>query len=439
MKSFFAIFIFVFHFISSCSASEVKVSDSMTFSLAELLEIAETNNPLLREARIQVERQDGRFISARSNFLPNVSLDAEVTKEDESQLSNFSGTRFGSSDNWRLSLLVDQKIYTGGRITATFDKSKALRKAAEKRLEVARNHIFYLISEKHAKYIQLQEVLESNEGLITQIKKELWHERKRKEAGQSPEVYVLRLELLEIRVEKNIIDLSREKEGVSNAILKLCGFPLSSYSASSPEFSGTLNSSLIKVDFKKLYEQATGSRPEFKRFEHLILAADKEVEVQRSRMRPELALFASYGVEKDEFSDDFYEEQHGWKIGISGKWTLFDGGETKGLVKTANAEKKQRKSQMQMFALELEREFKNMRSSVQQANELHKTVTKVLAKARKALSQVKARYLLGKAAQSEVMEAQVALNDFMVQEIDARYRLTIASQLIQKVIGGEYA
>ena len=425
----FTITILAFVFPSKVEAVELNVQPEVkVYTLADVLDLAKKNSPELMLSAAQEERQEGKLKAARSNFYPNIVLDGETT------VGRYREGNFEESDaerNIRLALLVDQKIYTGGRNKATYKKAKALQEAARLRNKVVTNHLFFKIKESFYRYLTTSRKIEITEEHFLELEKELKKEKARFLAGSSPKVYSLRLEQALATTRSQLRSLDLEKGSQRQLVFKLAGIPAE---ANISELEDALPQVKVENQLSDLVLAARESRPEYGRFEELITAAEHEIDAQRSKAKPDVSLFASYGLNheyRDEGSNDYNPE---WQVGISGKWVLFDSGETRGLVKAARAEKRVRELQRIEFENELTKEVSLAYQKQVEAREQHENSSGLARIAQSALVQIKARYQIGKASQLDILEAQTKLMEARLVELDSDHKAAIASALLEKAV-----
>jgi len=401
---------------------------SSTYSLADIIDIAKENNPALMLAKAQIERQDGILSAARSNFYPDLELSGDTTL---GRLSRDSFEESQSDRSIRLALVVDQKLYTGGRNEATYKKAKALKKAAQKRTLVATNHLLFRIKESYYRYLTTNLNIKIGQDHLFELEKELKQETSRINAGLSPRLYGIRLAQSIAKAKGQIRDLKLASETSKELVFELAGLPLQGREA---ELKDALPGTYSGSGIEQLLTMAKENRPEYARFRELIGAASNETRTQRSKSRPDVSLFASYGFDQRYSDTDSSDYKPDWNVGISAKWKLFDSGETRGLVKAAKAEEKIRRLQFREFEQGLKKEITIAWQRQQEAIDQKKYSKGIAKQATSALSQVKQRRQIGKASQLEVLEAQTNLMEAKLLELDASHKLAIAKVLIEKAV-----
>ncbi len=407
---------------------KTKAATLKVYSVADILAVAKKKSPELMLSAAQEERQQGKLRAARSNFYPNIVLDGETT------LGRYRGEGFEESDaerNIRLALLVDQKIYTGGRNSATYKKAKALRKAARLRNQVVANHLFFKVKESFYRYLTTSQKIEITRAHLFELEKELEKEQARFLAGSSPKVYSLRLKQELATTKSQLRSLDLEKVFQRQLVFKLAGIPAEANIAELEDVLPRLN---VENQVADLVSAAKKNRPEYGRFKELISASEHEIDAQKSKGKPDVSLFASYGLDHQYRDDGLNDHNPEWQVGISGKWVIFDSGETQGLVKAARSEKRVRELQKLEFENQLIQEVSLAYQRQVEAREQLKNSSGLAAISQSAFTQITARYQIGKARQLDILEAQKKLTEARLVELDSVHKAAIASALLEKVV-----
>jgi outer membrane protein len=139
-------------------------------TLAQVLELAEARSESIAVAQAGVRRAEGEQTRARSGRLPQLSLAASYDRSlasefegifDDGQLPGAEGETpaadeggledlpFGRDNTWRLSLSLNQTLYSGGRLQAQDALAAAGRTSAELVVTTARAQLLFDVTQAY--------------------------------------------------------------------------------------------------------------------------------------------------------------------------------------------------------------------------------------------------------------------------------------------------
>ena len=425
-------FSFIFLFISIVASAGFSWAQDLT--LDELFNLAKEHSPILATAKAQEERQDGMLTAARSGFLPNLSVGLESSRLGDSRLDNTINNQELSRDNWQADVLLQQKIDISGKISATTKKASNLKQAAKDRFRTVDNHLRFLIKEKFIMYIASRQKEAVFRKLLNLLEKEIRIEKERFQAGLSPKMHILRAKVAYSNANSRYISTKNSSNKFKIELFELVGV-VNTLDVENTNLTGQLTEEIKTFNQSDLLKWADKNRVELKRIKKLIEASKNEISAQKSRYLPDVSLYAGYSFRKDRLTEDYFDKQSSWKAGVSVKWSIFDGFETKGLVKAARAENALRKSQYQEQSLSMEQEVIIAHQKLKEAQELVENSKSSFNKSNKVLLLMKNRFSIGKSNQSEVLQAHVSNLESQLNQLDAVYRLNMSYCLIERATG----
>lgn len=405
--------------------------DSLDYPTA--LRLLQSYNYTIRKAEARVGGAEGSRLSAGARRLPSLALSAQYQRLDENRLESFSGTTFGDTQSWNADLTATQPLYTGGNISAGIDSSEAEVLAARARLMATRQET--LLQFRQAWYTAL---LRRGQISVQQRNVELREEqldttKDRLEAGTVSRFEVLRAEVALANARPPLIRARNNFRLAVVDLLTVIGLPAPS--ADLPEIEGDLRYQSFPADLREALATARQQRPEYRAFRQSARAAQAAVRETRSARRPSLNLTASYGVQKSSFSDQLDDTVQGWSIGVQGSWNFWDWNQTEGRVLTAKASARQAELDLDELDLQVASEVRQALSSVEEAEQLVKASLKVVEQAREALDLAEDRFSVGTVIQLDVLEAQVALTEARLNELQALHDHAVAVARLEKAMG----
>jgi len=403
-------------------STQTKSLHSKGITLSDLLDNLDQTSPELLLSKAQVRRQQGMLKAARSNFLPNLGIVAT------SSLGEDRFSQADSSESWEARLELEQKLYIGGRYSATYSKSKSLLRAAEYRTSGAKNHLSFKIKEAFYRLLLAKEKISLKSELKELLESEFRKEGLRVQNGIKPEVNALRIRLELGKIEDELLALHKSKSFLGAYLLELAAFP----EANKPLFSGELPRSGNFISLIELQKAAATNRSEHQRFKHLIEAAEEETQAGRALYKPELSFFANYGFEEGFRRDNDASEADSWRMGLRAKWRFFDGFEADGLIEAAKAEEEIRQHQFSSFKHSLKKETSSAYYAALSAQDQLELAFPRLEQSRKNLRLIKLRYQAGEAKQIELIQACQSVRESGEAYAEARFRVAMAEALMEK-------
>lgn len=137
-------------------------------NLELLQKLADERNSSLTILRAQVEAARGRVASARAEYLPVLSAEAETAVYSRDLSSN---------DRWRAGLVLDVPLYQGARVSAQVSKQRAALYGQEAGLEDRRREVQQAVLET---WLELESLLIQKQARDAQAKfRELYLDRAR--------------------------------------------------------------------------------------------------------------------------------------------------------------------------------------------------------------------------------------------------------------------
>lgn len=286
--------------------------------LAQALTAARVNNPELAQVVAEGDAAVARLRRARAARGPTVALTGMIAG-GQSDLDGFFG--FEQQDVTPSSVAVEltQPLFTGGALRAGVTGAHAHRRRADQTLRAAAAQLTVAVVQAYA------DVQVAGEALLTaQRQSALMAELARQaaerfEAGEIPrsdyaEATARRAQALAARAAAEA-----GLESARGEFTRIVGLPPEALSAlpEAPESAQSLEAFLA---------QAAASSPD-------ISAAEAGAEVARARLRaaraahgPSLTLSAQASQVRDQFLPGYRNDE--WRVGMQGRWVLFDSGST---------------------------------------------------------------------------------------------------------------
>ncbi len=429
-----------------------------TFTLRQAVEFAFQHNPAILTARQEIRRTKGMQIEVISQIVPHLDATAAFNYTDPSLRSgtgSFTTTStggvggvtptplptltptpspgpsaspgttttnsFGISDNsYNLRLTASQLLYNGSVIPAirgaglTRDSSLfSLRNTIDQVIATVRQQFYTVILNK-----ALISVQEESVGLL---ESQLQDQQNRFEAGTVPRFNVLQAEVALANQQPGLITARNNLRIAQIQLARTIGLDFDPRRGENPplECVGELTFQPRDIPLPVAIELGKERRPFLKQQRLGILIQVEQVRASFAGYQPTVSLNGGYAFESSQFSDRLRDVATGWFFGVTGSWPIFDGFQTAGQVKQAQAVLSEAKITYDDSVRQVELEIQQAYSNLQQDRELYDSQSKNVDSAHEALRLARARLGVGAGVQLDVLNAQLALTQAQSTRLSA--------------------
>jgi HAE1 family hydrophobic/amphiphilic exporter-1 len=184
-----------------------------------------------------------------------------------------------------------------------------------------------------------------------------------------------------------------------------------------------------------LAARADAERPELRRFSlsrEVLRAAE---DVTRSDLKPEIAATAAFGVDTYTTSNLDDLDLHNWSVGVSLRWTLFDGLKTPAFVGLYRSQRRQSELMERSFRAQLGRELEEAHGTWLGAVEAISAGRLAVEGATEAVRVAEESYTWGAATLLDVLEAERARREAELTHAEALHAGQTALASIKYLVG----
>jgi outer membrane protein len=423
------------HALPDAKNSTKTDSSAKRYDLLLSIQTALENNAEIKKARERIQKQRGVLIQARAGYLPHLSLNSNIQQVDKERLQTLGGTRFGTQNDWAVNIELTQSLYTGGRLSAGYEREKLNLDASLLEFQRIVADVLLHVRERYYGVLLAREQVQVHEQHIKLLQEELETEQNRFKAGSVSNFNVLRAE---VELANSRTPLIRSRNTLRLAIEQLrnvLGLPQSLSDASQFEVIGEFQYEPKSVELNQALVSALEKRPELKQLEKISKAELAKIKMEAANYKPTIEAVAGYGVEKSRFSSSLKDEVHGWTAGVRGTWNLFDGLATKGRVQEAKSDYQISVINLEQQRLDVDVEVRQAHSSLTEADQLVQASKKVVDQAEESLRIAKSRLDVGASTQLDVLEAQVALTQARTNVVLALHDYHVAYARLTRATG----
>ena len=401
------------------------------WSLQECVNYALENNISIKKAKLNTINATEDVTIAKANLLPNVSADASQNFGVNSKYKRINpNTNFGVSAN------VD--LYNGGRNKLNITQAENRIFLSKLDLETLQSNISLQIANNYLNALLNKENIKVAKEQMNITKIQLNKMQELIDAGVNP-----RADLLDIQatLAQNKEQLVKAENALDLALLNLAQLiQVSPNGFDIKEVNIPLNQAvLLYEDTTPIYETAVKSRPEIHRAEIEIENADLAIKSAKTYLLPSVGLnyrlntsyayrYSGDGALNKIF--DQYNDNHGHNIGISARYTIFDGKANKARIEKAKITRAIVEENLEDQKLKLretiERAFLDTKSSLKQ----YESSLSSLKAQEEAFKIAEERYKLGAINSFDFDIVKSRLFNAKIAMINAKYNFIFKTKVL---------
>lgn len=415
----------------------------LSLSFQEAWELAQKGNAQIQSAQVQLEKAEAQIGEAWSGALPSLTAVGYYQRNFviPEMVAEFGGQtmriRLTQENLLNGAIELTQPLYAAGRVGLALQIAKLYHQNAEEQIAVSRAQTKVDVTRLYFGSVLAQEW----EKVAAQTYAQMQDHLKQVEA-MNREGLVSEYDLIRSRVQVSnfypqVVNSQSAMKTASEALNIVLGLP-KNQELELTDGLATFNPDVPGED--DLYGLAMQGRGEIRQLglQDGMLRKLKTIEAH-GVWWPNLALVGGYSLQAQE--PDFDLNNYYWSENLYGGLALtiplFDGFKASHRVQQVKADMKMLGLQREQLEKAINLEIIQAKSKLDEAQKNVEAQVEGVDLARKGLQIAETRYANGLATQLEVMDAQVALNQAQMNELNARYELITANAELQKAIGRE--
>ena len=258
------------------------------------------------------------------------------------------------------------------------------------------------------------------EDSVGVLEEELKTQQERLKAGT---VGTLNVERAQVALANERPELINAQTQLKNSYLRLAELMGMNVAASVPSFeaAGQLEYHAQHFDLNECLAGADANRPEIKARQKDIEIEDKQYALDQSELRPHIGLFSAYEIYNERDPDVGREFNHGYLVGISGTWHVFDGFATKGRLQATRARRDAAVQALEATRRRIASEVRSVFFDLEQADRILEAETKNVQTAADSLQIAKANLAAGLGTQLDILQAASDVTRTQTTRLSAIY------------------
>jgi outer membrane protein len=371
---------------------------SPNYGIGDAVALAKRQNLEIAIARKQIRAARGGFVEARSGYLPSLVSTGLYDKREHQQ-----DTRLRDED-YNVTLRLQQNVYTGGAVPnqvaiarLNIEKQDYLFQEVVNRVVMDVRVAFYELLLNRAK-------IRVREDSVRVLEVELKTQQERLKAGTVGTLNVERAQVALANERPELIDAQTQ---LKNSYLRLAELMGMNVTASGPSFEavGQLEYRQDHLDLTECLARADANRAEIQARQKDIEIEDKQYALDQSELRPHIGVFSAYEIYNERDPEVGKEFNHGYLVGISGTWHVFDGFATKGRLQATRARRDAAVEALEATRRRIASEVRSVFFDLEQADRVLEAETKNAQTADDALQIANANLAAGLGTQLDILQA----------------------------------
>ena len=420
----------------------VSAADKI-YTREQCLEMALARNPLVLGSIERRTQAEWKKRSAYDDFLPKLNMDYSYTYIDEEHNidADFVGigeVSVSKRNNYRMSLYIDQPLFTGFRLMETYKLADLGLKTAIAGEQLAKLEITFRTVMAYYDFLMEQKLQLVAEAAVTQLASHL----NDSEQFFKNEIIPLN-DLLQSKVHfanaRQDVRIAKSRTLVSRmALATIMKEPLQL------KFKVEDAPNLVAMtgNVESLILRALVMRPELLRANYNLEASKKQITLAKSAYFPNIFLSAAH----NRYGGDILVDGHGLSdlqdsresmIGVYASWELFAWGQTKHEVSRAAAASREANQSLTGVIDEIKLEVQDNYIHALTAYENIATAKTALEQAKENLRMVELRYKNQLSTNTNVLDANTLLTDTETKYYQSVYDYNIRLAGLARAVGVE--
>lgn len=392
------------------------------WTLADAVRTARENSPDARLAEARLSGAEALLEQAQAAWLPQIMLSGRYTQTNSPMVAfgsilnqrafNF-GLDFnhpGRIDNLNATATVAYNLYAGGRPTAGRVAARAGARAAEHDLRTARLQLGTGVVRAYLGIRKAREAVTALTAGVRAYEAAAANARLRFAAGQMLKADLLSLEVQLAQTRESLVAARHGATLADHAFHLVLGLE----APAQPVALVDDDPSLHRLSAPDPSEPS--ERPELLGLQERLRAAEAMVTAARGGQRPTVNAFASYQYDQ---GWKLNRQADGWLAGLSVDLNVFDGGQTSGRIRQAQAEVSQLKELLRQASFNLGFEVEQSRLALAHARERLAVTAGAVAQAAESADLSRARFEQGALLTADLIGVESRL-------VEARMRRAVA-------------
>ena len=404
-----------------------------TYTVEQGVALAAEQNPEIIIARKKVEAARGGLITARSGYLPSL-LSTGFADKRQAQTQNQTRTQLRNED-YNASVRALENVYTGGAVSSQVAIAKLNIEKETYELEETINRVALDVRTAFYDILLNRAKVRVREDSVRALEEESKTQQERLHAGM---VGILNVRRADVTLANERPELINAKTQLKNSYLRLgelLGIDGRSEIDNPFEVAGQLQYEDRRPDLNECLARADAGRAEIKARQKDIEIEDRQYIVDRSELRPQVQVFSGYEVYSERDPAVGPEFNHGYIVGVTGTWHLFDGFAAKGRMQATRARREAAMQALEAARRSVASEVRGAFFDLEQVDKVLESETKNVQTADESLEIAKRNLAAGLGTQLDVLQAAADVTRTRTTRLSAIHLHSVALAKLARASG----
>jgi outer membrane protein TolC len=411
--------------------SIVLVQGAPRYTIDDVVRLAQTQNPEIAIARKKIQAARGGQVEARSGYLPSIVSNGLYRRRETAESTRLR------PDDYNASVRVVQNLYTGNATSNQVAIAQLNLAKQQDEFDAVTDRVTMDVRLAFYELLLNREKIRVREQSVALLSEELKSQRERLSAGTVGPLDASRAEVALANEEPELVQAQTDLRNSYLRLSDLCG--IDTRSAGEPQFEtvGTLQYEPRHPDLNATLVRALAGRPEIRSAQKDVTIEEKQLEVDRSAMRPHVEFFTGYEAYSERDPSVGPEFNHGWVVGLNSSWALFDGFATRGKMDATRARRDAAMLALKAVRLGIESEVRSAFLDLKQADSVLQAQAKNVQTADEALAFAKSNFAAGLGTQLDILQASADVTRTRTTRLSAIYLHNAALARLDRASGSD--
>ena len=394
-------------------------------TLDEAIAAAIAHAPEIAASDAEADAAKGRLTQAQSGRLPTVTLSGTIgigwldPKE-------FFGLSADDVTPRAAQAVIEQPLFTGGRVEAGIDQARAGVAAAEAGQTATRSQLVTATVQAFGNVLTSARLIELHERLVAETTEIERQARLRFRAGESPSTDVSQASARLAEARAGLARAQGQQVSARARFSNLTGldaFELQPLPAN-PALPATLEEAM---------DAAMRDNPSLAQAEAALRQAKAAARRARAERLPTVGAFAEAATVRDQFFPDYRADSA--TVGIRARWDLFSGGRVTGKIDEASSEERAAEARLRTVRQQIEEQVISVFQNVRTAQLVEQAAGEQANAANEALASVRHEVRVGMKPQLDLLDAERELIAAEAAAARARADRIVAAYQLLNLVG----
>ena len=435
----------------------IQAQEHRELTLEDSLKIAQKDNLSILSAEQKLIASKNQVDLARSALLPRLSANGNYTYfkdiqksviqadggfgfptpgQDMDQMSNpnpdneaeLIELEFGAHHNVQGTLNLTQPLFAWGRIYNNYKAAKIGYTAAEEELAASYENLRLTVYEAFYRVLIAQEFVKVAKQSVELVEQQLAIAERSFAVGATTNFDVLRAKVQLANAKAQLIQTKNRVKTAKDSYKTILNIPLTQEIS----VKGSFQIQNIEKKLDELITIAMTHRPEVKQSGLNQQIGEKQLSVAKTQNLPDLAFFSNYQISH---SERLTEMNRIWSLGFQINVPIFDGFASRAGVKQSQSTLKQIELSSKQIKSSVEFEVRSSYLALLEAKTLIDVQKETVAQAEASHSLANLQFETGIITTVELTDAQLALLQAKVNQLQAQHDYVVGLARLEKAIG----